>query len=124
MSRVVLTPMRAAKGTRKAARATRRAGRKGTAMDSVSMAAVEPKKVLMMGGTRFIGLYLARQLTEQGHEVTLFTRGKSEIAPRIPDDDDASYAAYSSKIKHIAVLPEHRGLHVGDPQSQRREDDA
>lgn len=94
--------MRAAKGTRKAARATRRAGRKGTAMDSVSMAAVEPKKVLMMGGTRFIGLYLARQLTEQGHEVTLFTRGKSEIAPRIPDDDDASYAAYSSKIKHIA----------------------
>ena len=26
------------------------------------------------GGTRFIGVYLARQLAAQGHEVTLFTR--------------------------------------------------
>src|SRR6476646_6399913 len=28
-----------------------------------------------MGGTRFIGVYLSRILTEQGHEVVLFNRG-------------------------------------------------
>ena len=32
-------------------------------------------RVLMMGGTRFIGVYLTRVLVEQGHEVVLFNRG-------------------------------------------------
>jgi len=58
-------------------------------------AAAEPKKVLMMGGTRFIGQYLARQLVEEGHEVTLYTRGKSQIAQQIPDDTDESFAKFS-----------------------------
>src|SRR5579883_1851409 len=33
-------------------------------------------RILMMGGTRFIGVYLTRILVEQGHEVVLFNRGK------------------------------------------------
>ena len=37
----------------------------------VASASVEKKKILMMGGTRFIGIYLARLLTEAGHEVGL-----------------------------------------------------
>lgn len=32
-------------------------------------------RVLMMGGTRFIGVALTKILVEQGHEVTLFNRG-------------------------------------------------
>jgi nucleoside-diphosphate-sugar epimerase len=32
-------------------------------------------KILMMGGTRFIGVYLTRILVERGHEVVLFNRG-------------------------------------------------
>ncbi len=32
-------------------------------------------RVLIMGGTRFIGVYLTRILVEQGHEVVLFNRG-------------------------------------------------
>ncbi len=32
-------------------------------------------RVLVMGGTRFIGVYLTRLLVSQGHEVVLFNRG-------------------------------------------------
>ncbi|MEW5304330.1 MAG: hypothetical protein WDW38_011032 [Sanguina aurantia] len=65
-------------------------------------ALVEPKKILMMGGTRFIGLYLARQLVEQGHDVTLYTRGKKAVTAQIPEDSDEGYANFASKIKHIS----------------------
>lgn len=65
-------------------------------------AAVATKKILMLGGTRFIGVYLARQLIEAGHEVTLLTRGKKPVTFQIPDDTDASFAEYASKVKHIA----------------------
>lgn len=33
-------------------------------------------RILIMGGTRFIGVYLTKMLVEQGHEVVLFNRGK------------------------------------------------
>ena len=54
-----------------------------------------------LGGTRFIGLYLARQLVEQGHDVTLFTRGKKDVTSQIPDDTPDSYANFKASIKHI-----------------------
>ncbi len=54
------------------------------------------------GGTRFIGVYLARQLVEQGHDVTLLTRGKSPVTQQIPDDTDDSFAKYEAAVKHIA----------------------
>lgn len=69
----------------------------------VMSAATTPKKILMLGGTRFIGVYLARMLIEAGHEVTLLTRGKKPIAFQIPDDADESFAEYSAAIKHIAA---------------------
>lgn len=65
-------------------------------------ASAAPKKILMLGGTRFIGVYVARMLVEQGHDVTLLTRGKSPVTAQIPDDTDDSYAEYASKVKHIA----------------------
>jgi hypothetical protein len=54
------------------------------------------------GGTRFIGVYLARQLVEAGHEVTLLTRGKKPVTYQIPDDTDESFAAYAAAVKHLA----------------------
>ena len=33
-------------------------------------------RILVMGGTRFIGVYLTKALVEQGHEIVLFNRGK------------------------------------------------
>eukprot|EP00899_Mesostigma_viride_P001796 jgi/Mesvir1/11617/Mv00023-RA.1 len=60
------------------------------------------KNVLILGGTRFIGQYLSRELVKQGHQVTLLTRGKSPITQQIPDDTPSGYASFKSKIKHIA----------------------
>jgi len=34
-------------------------------------------KILIMGGTRFIGVSLTKVLVEQGHEVVLFNRGNN-----------------------------------------------
>ncbi len=36
-------------------------------------------RILMMGGTRFIGVYLTKVLVEQGHEVVLFNRGNNPV---------------------------------------------
>ena len=36
-------------------------------------------RILVMGGTRFIGVYLTRLLVEQGHEVVLFNRGNKPV---------------------------------------------
>ncbi|GJP52372.1 hypothetical protein CLOM_g11494 [Closterium sp. NIES-68] len=64
--------------------------------------AVEARKVLMMGGTRFIGVYLARLLVKAGHEVTLFTRGKSPVAQQLPGESDADFSEYSARVRHLA----------------------
>lgn len=82
--------------------ATARAGRT-SAVPVAASASVAPKKILMLGGTRFIGVYLARMLVEAGHEVTLLTRGKKPVTFQIPDDTDESYAAYADAVKHIAA---------------------
>lgn len=40
-------------------------------------------RILIMGGTRFIGVYLTQLLVEQGHEVVLFNRGNRPV-PTLP----------------------------------------
>ncbi|KAJ7559277.1 hypothetical protein O6H91_04G077300 [Diphasiastrum complanatum] len=71
------------------------------AVVSASSGQTESKKILLMGGTRFIGIYLARLLVEAGHEVTMFTRGKAAITQQLADESDKDYAEFSGKVKHI-----------------------
>ncbi|KAL9251103.1 Chloroplast stem-loop binding protein of 41 kDa b, chloroplastic-like protein [Drosera capensis] len=54
-----------------------------------------------MGGTRFIGVFLSRLLVKEGHQVTLFTRGKAPISQQLPGESDQDYADFSSKILHL-----------------------
>eukprot|EP00252_Welwitschia_mirabilis_P011403 TRINITY_DN2563_c0_g1_i1.p1 TRINITY_DN2563_c0_g1~~TRINITY_DN2563_c0_g1_i1.p1 ORF type:complete len:404 (+),score=73.55 TRINITY_DN2563_c0_g1_i1:277-1488(+) len=62
---------------------------------------VPPKKILIMGGTRFIGVYLTRMLIKAGHEVTLFTRGKAPITKKLHDESDQEYQEFASKVLHL-----------------------
>ncbi|XP_077218746.1 chloroplast RNA binding protein [Tasmannia lanceolata] len=59
------------------------------------------KKILIMGGTRFIGVFLSRLLVKEGHQVTLFTRGKAPITQQLPGESDQDYSEFSSKILHL-----------------------
>ncbi|KAJ0237700.1 Chloroplast stem-loop binding protein of 41 kDa b [Hirschfeldia incana] len=65
------------------------------------VSASSEKKILIMGGTRFIGIFLSRLLVKEGHQVTLFTRGKSPIAKQLPGESDQDFADFSSKILHL-----------------------
>eukprot|EP01018_Ginkgo_biloba_P008945 Gb_26565 [translate_table: standard] len=62
---------------------------------------IAPKKILIMGGTRFIGVYLSRLLVKAGHEITLFTRGKAPLTQQLAGESDQEYAEFSSKVLHI-----------------------
>ena len=64
-------------------------------------AAADSKNILVMGGTRFIGVFLSRLLVKEGHQVTLFTRGKAPITQQLPGESDAEYAEFSSKVLHL-----------------------
>ncbi|KAI3440513.1 MHD domain-containing protein [Psidium guajava] len=59
------------------------------------------KKILIMGGTRFIGVFLSRLLVKEGHQVTLFTRGKAPVTQQLPGESEKDYADFSSKILHL-----------------------
>ncbi len=55
------------------------AGREGDPAASTGGAvASEPKRLLILGGTGFIGPHMVRYATERGHEVSIFTRGRAE----------------------------------------------
>ncbi|XVF57623.1 hypothetical protein PTKIN_Ptkin06aG0220100 [Pterospermum kingtungense] len=54
-----------------------------------------------MGGTRFIGVFLSRLLVKEGHQVTLFTRGKAPITQQLPGESDSEYSDFKSKILHL-----------------------
>jgi 2'-hydroxyisoflavone reductase len=53
-------------------------GTSGTSIPSAS-----PKRILILGGTGFIGPHMVRYAVERGHRVTIFTRGRTEAD--IPD---------------------------------------
>ncbi|KAL0544539.1 hypothetical protein IC582_019656 [Cucumis melo] len=59
------------------------------------------KNILIMGGTRFIGIFLSRLLVKEGHQVTLFTRGKAPVTQQLPGESEADYADFKSKILHL-----------------------
>ncbi|KAJ7977840.1 Chloroplast stem-loop binding protein of 41 kDa b, chloroplastic [Quillaja saponaria] len=68
---------------------------------ALHVSASSTKKILIMGGTRFIGVFLSRLLVKEGHQVTLFTRGKAPITQQLPGESEKDFTDFSSKILHL-----------------------
>ena len=61
---------------------------------------VAPKSVLLIGGTRFSGLYLWQELQSRGHHVTIFNRGKTSLKP-LPTESAADFDKRIQNTKFI-----------------------
>jgi UDP-glucose 4-epimerase len=78
-------------------------------------------RILIMGGTRFVGVYLTQLLVEQGHEVVLFNRGNRpapvEGVIQIKGDRTCS-AKLQEKLskEHFDAIFDNNGRELSDTQ--------
>lgn len=73
-------------------------------MSSGKAGTLTGKKALVIGGTRFSGLYLVHELHARGCQVTLFNRGSKTVddpALKVPGEPDADFAARAAKTSLI-----------------------
>jgi nucleoside-diphosphate-sugar epimerase len=78
-------------------------------------------RILIMGGTRFIGVYLTKILVEQGHEVVLFNRGKKSapvegIQQIHGDRTDASQLRDKLSQEQFDAIFDNNGRELSDTQ--------
>jgi nucleoside-diphosphate-sugar epimerase len=59
-------------------------------------------RVLVLGGTRFVGPHVVRLLAEEGHEVTIFHRGETET--ELPAGVRPLHGDFASFSKHLTRL--------------------
>jgi 2'-hydroxyisoflavone reductase len=79
----------------------------GAASDGAS-ALPTPKKLLIFGGTGFIGPHTVRYALERGHEVTIFTRGRSEVdlppeVERLVGDRNDDHTALEGRTWDVVI---------------------
>ncbi|MBE9012535.1 NAD-dependent epimerase/dehydratase family protein, partial [Pseudanabaenaceae cyanobacterium LEGE 13415] len=77
-------------------------------------------RILIMGGTRFIGVYLTRLLMAQGHEVTLFNRGNkpapTEGVKQIQGDRTSATDLEQLKSIEFDAIFDNNGRELSDTQ--------
>ncbi|MEL6353477.1 MAG: NAD-dependent epimerase/dehydratase family protein [Cyanobacteria bacterium J06627_28] len=78
-------------------------------------------KVLVIGGTRFIGVYLTKLLVEQGHEVTLLNRGNHPapvegVESIVCDRKDPSALKAALASKSFDAIFDNNGRELTDTQ--------
>ncbi len=78
-------------------------------------------RILIMGGTRFIGVYLTKVLVEQGHEVVLFNRGNkpapvAEVAQIHGDRKDPAQLKDKLANESFDVVFDNNGRELSDTQ--------
>ncbi len=78
-------------------------------------------RILVMGGTRFIGVYLTKVLVEQGHEVVLFNRGNNPppvegVSQIIGDRKDAEQLKTKLAGESFDAIFDNNGRELSDTQ--------
>jgi UDP-glucose 4-epimerase len=77
-------------------------------------------RILIMGGTRFIGVYLTGLLVEQGHEVVLFNRGNrpvpalAGVGQILGDRTDATQLKEKLSSERFDVIFDNNGRELSD----------
>ncbi len=78
-------------------------------------------RILIMGGTRFIGVYLTQLLVEQGHEVVLFNRGNRPapvegVGQITGDRTDSAQIKDKLSQEHFDAIFDNNGRELSDTQ--------
>jgi nucleoside-diphosphate-sugar epimerase len=78
-------------------------------------------RILIMGGTRFIGVYLTQMLVKQGHEVVLFNRGNRPlpiegVGQITGDRTDATQVKEKLSQEKFDVIFDNNGRELTDTQ--------
>lgn len=78
-------------------------------------------RILIMGGTRFIGVYLTKILVDRGHEVVLFNRGNKPAPVEgvnviIGDRTDASQLKEKLSSEKFDAIFDNNGRELSDTQ--------
>ena len=77
-------------------------------------------RILIMGGTRFIGVYLTKVLLEQGHEVVLYNRGNHPAPAGVSqikgDRKDASQLKEKLSGESFDAIFDNNGRELSDTQ--------
>jgi len=77
-------------------------------------------RILIMGGTRFIGVYLTKVLLEQGHEVVLFNRGNNSAPVEVNqiqgDRKDAAQLKEKLSNENFDAIFDNNGRELSDTQ--------
>lgn len=77
-------------------------------------------RILIMGGTRFIGVYLTKLLQEQGHEVVLFNRGNRPVPEGVGlitgDRTDAAQIKEKLANEKFDAVFDNNGRELSDTQ--------
>ncbi|AKG20045.1 NAD-dependent epimerase/dehydratase family protein [Calothrix sp. 336/3] len=78
-------------------------------------------RILVMGGTRFIGVYLTKLLVAAGHDVVLFNRGNRSlpvagVGQIIGDRTDAAQLKATLATEKFDAIFDNNGRELGDSQ--------
>jgi nucleoside-diphosphate-sugar epimerase len=77
-------------------------------------------RILIMGGTRFIGVYLTKLLVESGHKVVLFNRGNRPVPEQVEqitgDRTDATQLKEKLSTENFDVIFDNNGREFTDTQ--------
>lgn len=77
-------------------------------------------RILIMGGTRFIGIYLTQTLLQQGHEVVLFNRGNKPAPADVQqihgDRTDANQLKAKLSQESFDAVFDNNGRELSDTQ--------
>ncbi len=58
-------------------------------------------KILVLGGTRFFGIHMVKDLIDKGHDITIATRGNAKDGDAAPYNGEPEYSINTEKAASL-----------------------